>query len=52
MMTPTQFYDTGCTPTSVVVGGDAYYRCGNSWYRRGYSGDDVTYVVVDPPPGY
>lgn len=52
MMTPTQFYALPCTPTSVVVGGVAYYRCGNDWYSRGQSGDGVTYVVVDPPPGH
>jgi len=42
--------DLDCT--TVVVDGVSSSRCGGTWYRPAYSGGDVTYVVVDPPPGY
>jgi hypothetical protein len=41
-----------CTPTTVVIGATTYYQCGSAWYTRGYSGGDVTYVIVNPPPGH
>ncbi len=41
-----------CTPTTVVVGGVTYSQCGSAWYQPTYSGGDVTYVVVNPPPGH
>lgn len=41
-----------CTAKVVDVNGVHYYSCGSTWYRRSYSGSDVTYIVVDPPPGY
>lgn len=41
-----------CTPTTVVVNGMTYSQCGSTWYQPTYSGGDVTYVVVNPPPGY
>jgi hypothetical protein len=30
----------------------SYSDCGGTWYQPAYSGGDVTYVVVDAPPGY
>jgi len=41
-----------CTAKVVDVDGVHYYSCGSTWYRRSYSGSEVTYIVVDPPPGY
>ncbi|GKT10792.1 hypothetical protein [Desulforhabdus sp. TSK] len=41
-----------CTPTTVVVNGITYSQCGTTWYQPTYSGGDVTYIVVNPPPGY
>jgi hypothetical protein len=41
-----------CTPTNVVVNGITYSQCGSTWYQPTYSGSDVSYVVVNPPPGY
>jgi hypothetical protein len=29
--------------------GYSYYRCGDVWYQPQYSGDQVTYIVVDQP---
>lgn len=33
-------------------GGYTYYNCGNVWYQPAYSGDQVTYVVVEQPAEY
>jgi len=41
-----------CTTTAVVVDGVSYYNCSSTWYQRGYSGSQVTYVVTKAPPGY
>jgi hypothetical protein len=30
----------------------SYYNCGGTWYNRGYQGGNVTYIVVNAPPGY
>jgi hypothetical protein len=38
--------------TNVVVNGITYSQCGSTWYQPTYSGADVTYVVVNAPPGY
>ena len=40
------------TPTPVVVGATTYYQCGATWYVQAYSGGDVAYTIVNPPPGY
>jgi hypothetical protein len=45
------FRSLSCTPTTVVVGSTTYYQCGSSWYNRAYQGGQVTYIVVNPPPG-
>jgi hypothetical protein len=36
----------------VVVDGYSYYRCEDTWFGRTYYGGEVTYTVIDPPPGY
>ncbi len=41
-----------CTSTVVVVNGVSYYNCSSTWYKRGYSGSNVTYIVVAAPPGH
>lgn len=41
-----------CTVAPVLVSSINYYRCGSTWYQRGYSGDNVNYVIVNAPPGY
>jgi hypothetical protein len=45
------FRSLSCTPTTVVVGSTTYYQCGSSWYNRAYQGGQVTYIVVNAPPG-
>jgi len=45
------FSSLSCSKT-VTLAGATYYNCGTSWYKRAYSGGSVTYVVVNPPPGY
>jgi hypothetical protein len=51
-MTSAAFHAMTCSMTSVMVQGMTYYGCGSSWYNRSYSGGNVTYVVVNTPPGY
>jgi hypothetical protein len=46
------YWTLPCTPATVVVGGTTYYACGSAWYVRAYSGGDVAYTMVNPPPGY
>jgi hypothetical protein len=42
-----------CSVTDVVeVDGEKYYQCENEWFGRTYYGGEVTYTVIDPPPGY
>lgn len=41
-----------CSVAPLLVSSINYYRCGSTWYQRGYSGDNVTYVIVNAPPGY
>lgn len=41
-----------CSYTTVFINGATYYRCGSTWYSRGYVNNNVTYVVVSPPPGF
>jgi hypothetical protein len=52
MFSTTEFYALPCAPTTLEVQGVTYYLCGDNWYIRGYSGGNIVYVVVDPPPGY
>lgn len=51
-LTAAVFRDLSCDPTTVVVDGATYTRCGDGWYQRAYSGGEVTYVVVEAPAGY
>ncbi len=41
-----------CHRTIIIYGGVTYLRCGTVWYNQAYSGVNVTYVVVNAPPGY
>ncbi len=51
-LTMATFRSLSCTTTTVVVGSVTYYSCGGTWYNRAYSGGNVTYIVVDSPPGH
>ncbi len=37
---------SGCS--TVITNGISYSQCGSVWYQPRYSGNSVTYVVVDP----
>jgi len=42
-----------CRQTIVVVqDGYSYYQCNGEWFGRSYYGGEVTYTVIDAPPGY
>jgi hypothetical protein len=41
-----------CTTTAIVVNGVSYYSCTSTWYKRSYSGSQVTYITVAAPSGY
>lgn len=51
-LTAVHFHNLSCTTSTVVVGSVTYYHCGSTWYNRAYSGGNVTYIVVNPPPGH
>jgi hypothetical protein len=51
-LTATAFRALSCARTTLVVNGVTYYRCGSTWYNRGYQGGSVTYVIVTAPAGY
>lgn len=38
---------SGCT--TVIRAGISYRQCGSTWYEPRYSGNDVTYVVIEAP---
>jgi hypothetical protein len=44
--------DPACTMSSVVVEDTTYYRCGKNWFQKALADGEVTYVVVNPPPGH
>ena len=48
-LTAAAFSSMAVPPTPVVVGGVTYYQSGSTWYQQAYQGDQVTYVVVNPP---
>jgi hypothetical protein len=37
--------------TQVSVGSESYYKCGSNWFQKALANGEVTYVVVNPPPG-
>ncbi len=41
-----------CSPILVTMNGTSFYQCGTTWYNRTYVSGNLSYVVVDPPPGY
>ncbi len=41
-----------CRRTIIIHGGITYYGCGTVWYHQVYYGGQVTYIVVETPPGY
>ena len=43
------YWDDDYCEAEVVVDGVTYYECEGNWYRRAYSGGEVTYVVVEGP---
>lgn len=52
IITPDQFATLPCDTTVEGPDGVAYYSCGSNWYSPVYQGDQITYVTVNPPPGY
>lgn len=38
---------SGCT--TVIRAGISYRQCGSTWYEPRYSGNNVTYVVIEAP---
>jgi hypothetical protein len=42
----------GCDLYEVVVDETQYFRCGSTWYIQAWSGGDMRYMAVNPPPGY
>ncbi|MCU0573699.1 MAG: hypothetical protein MUC41_11985 [Syntrophobacteraceae bacterium] len=53
IVSASQWGSMGCVPEAIVVGSVTLYRCGSNWYERVFEGSgDVTYIVVNPPPGY
>jgi hypothetical protein len=50
IISATTYSSLSCT--NVIVHGITYSQCGTTWYQPTYSGADVTYIVVNPPPGY
>ena len=42
-----------CSQTVVVVtDGYSYYQCNGTWFGRTFYGGEVTYTVIEAPPGY
>jgi hypothetical protein len=41
-----------CSISPVNFESIAYYNCSGVWYKRVYSGGNVSYVATMPPPGY
>lgn len=41
-----------CRRTIIIHSGITYYGCGTVWYNQVYYGGQVTYIVVETPPGY
>ena len=41
-----------CRRTIIIHSGITYYGCGTVWYHQVYYGGEVTFIVVEAPPGY
>ena len=52
VITAAAFNSNNCASGVVYVDNFAYYQCSGSWYQQVYRGGDVTYIVVEAPPGY
>jgi hypothetical protein len=50
--TPSYVATLPCSPVVVQSGGATYYGCSGYWYNRTYVDGSVTYITVNPPPGY
>jgi hypothetical protein len=50
IISATTYSSLSCT--NVIVNGITYSQCGTTWYQPTYSGSDVTYIVVNAPPGH
>jgi hypothetical protein len=37
---------------TVMVNNITYYHCDANWYKRGYEGGDVVYIITTAPAGY
>jgi len=46
------FQSTSCPSTTTSYNGVDYYKCGNTWYTKGYQSGDVVYIASEPPAGY
>jgi len=42
-------YTLPASCTTVTVNGYTYEQCGSTWYQPQFVGDDMNYVVVNPP---
>lgn len=40
-----------CSGASYAVADEVYYQCDSAWYRRGFMGGMLVYLVSGPPPG-
>ncbi len=38
-----------CNPTTTVVGGATYFRCGGTWYTQAYGSSGVIFIAVPAP---
>ena len=46
------FQSTSCPTDTTSFDGIVYYKCGSTWYTKGYQSGDVVYIASDPPTGY
>ncbi|HSC75569.1 MAG TPA: hypothetical protein VLB90_04945 [Pseudomonadales bacterium] len=50
---PGYLTEDACSIEAVTEVNDvAYYRCSDTWYKRGYESGNVVYIPTDPPVGY
>ena len=41
-----------CAPVTVLHAGVTYFNCATTWYQQAHAGGEVTYIVVEAPPGH